>query len=106
MQMIALFNVDRGGSVMVWGGIAEHGSTLLVVVAENPTGIRYRDEIVQRYVIPFIQSQDNKGAFQQNNARPHAVRVVRDYLTQRNVDVLPRPVVSPNLSHIEQWVRR
>jgi hypothetical protein len=31
----------------------------LVVVAGNLTGIRYRDEIVQPYVIPFIQAQVN-----------------------------------------------
>jgi hypothetical protein len=43
-----------GGSVMVWGGITAHGRTPLVVVAGNLTGIRYRDEMVQPYVIPFI----------------------------------------------------
>jgi hypothetical protein len=41
---------------MVWGGITAHGRTPLVVVAGNLTGIRYRDEIVQPYVIPFIQA--------------------------------------------------
>jgi hypothetical protein len=55
-----------GGSGMVWGGI-----TALVVVARNLTGIRYRDEIVQPYVIPFIQAQTNNITFQQDNARPH-----------------------------------
>jgi hypothetical protein len=45
-----------GGSVMVWGGITAHGRTPLVVVPRNLTGIRYRDEIVQPYVIPFIQA--------------------------------------------------
>jgi hypothetical protein len=43
-----------GDSVIVWGGITAHGRTPLVVVAGNLTGIRYRDEIVQPYVIPFI----------------------------------------------------
>ena len=71
-----------GGSVMVWGGITAHGRTPLVVVAGNLTGIRYRDEIVQPYVIPFIQAQANNVTFQQDNARPHVARVVRDYLTQ------------------------
>jgi hypothetical protein len=42
---------------MVWGGITAHGRTPLVVVAGNLTGIRYRDEMVQPYVIPFIQAQ-------------------------------------------------
>jgi hypothetical protein len=36
---------------MVWGGITERGRTPFVVVAGHLTGIRYRDEIVQRYVI-------------------------------------------------------
>jgi hypothetical protein len=40
----------------------------LVVVAGNLTGIRYRDEIVQPYVIPFIQAQANNVTFQQDNA--------------------------------------
>ena len=60
-----------GGSVMVWGGITAHGSTPLVVVAGNLTGIHYRDEIVQPYVIPFIQAQANNVTFQQDNAQPH-----------------------------------
>jgi hypothetical protein len=44
---------------MVWGGIIAHGRTPLVVVTGYLTGISYRDEIVQPYVIPFIQAQDN-----------------------------------------------
>jgi hypothetical protein len=41
---------------MVWGSITAHGRTPLVVIAGNMTGIRYRDDIVQPYVIPFIQA--------------------------------------------------
>jgi hypothetical protein len=52
MQTPASFNVNR-----LVG--AAHGRTPLIVVAENLTGIRYRDEIVQPYVIPFIQAQAN-----------------------------------------------
>jgi hypothetical protein len=36
---------------MVWGGITAHDRTPLVVFAGNLTGIRYRDDIVQPYVI-------------------------------------------------------
>ena len=52
-------------------------------------------------VIPFIQAQAINVTFQQDNARPHVARVVRDYLTQQNVDLLPWPAVSPDLSPIE-----
>jgi transposase len=85
---------------MVWGGITAHGRTPLVVVAGNLTRIRYQDEIVQPYVIPFIQAQANV-TFQQDHARPHVARVVRDYLTQQNVDLLPCQAVSPDFSPIE-----
>ena len=80
---------------MVWRGITAHGRTPLVVVAGNLTGI------VQTYVIPFIQTQANNVTFQQDNAQPHVARVVRDYLTQQNVYLLPWPAVSPDLSPIE-----
>ena len=53
------------------------------------TNIRYRDEIVQPYAVPFIQAQANDVTFQQDNARPHVARVVRDYLIQQHVDLLP-----------------
>jgi hypothetical protein len=56
---------------MVWGGITAHSRTPLVVIPGNLTGIRYRDEIVQPYVIPFIHAQANNFTFQQDNARPH-----------------------------------
>jgi hypothetical protein len=65
-----------GGSVMVWGGITAHGRTPLVVVAGNLTGIRYRDEIVQPYIIPFIQAQANNVTFQLDNVRPHIPFVI------------------------------
>lgn len=90
-----------GGSVMVWGGITRNGRTPLQLVNGNLTGIRYRDEILQRHVIPFIQNQGRQITLQQDNARPHVARVVRNFLNQQNVDVLPWPAVSPNLSPIE-----
>jgi hypothetical protein len=86
---------------MVWGGKTANGRTPLVVVAGNLTGISYRGEIVQPYVIPFIHPQANNVTFQQDKARPHVPRIVRDYLTQQDVDLLPWPAVSPDRSPIE-----
>jgi hypothetical protein len=48
---------------MVLRAITERGRTPLVDVAGNLIGILYRDEIVQRYVIPFIQAQANDVTF-------------------------------------------
>jgi hypothetical protein len=61
---------------MVWGVITAHSRTPLIVVAGNLTGIRYRDEIFQPDVIPFIQAQANNVTFQQDNARPHIPFVI------------------------------
>ena len=90
-----------GGSAMVWGGITERDKTILVVVAGNLIEIRYQGELNQRYVVPFIQAQTNNVTFQQDNARSHVARIVCDYLTQQNVDVLPGQEVSLDLSPIE-----
>ena len=43
-----------GGGVMVWGGISHVGKINLKIVVENLNGIRYRDEILDRIVLPFI----------------------------------------------------
>ena len=49
-----------GGSVMVWGGISFRGRTQLVVVRGNLTGVRYRDEIIQPHVLPFVQGKGRR----------------------------------------------
>ena len=88
-----------GGSIMVWGGITGNARTPLVVINGNLTGARYRDEILQAHVVPFVRQ--HAVTLQHDNARPHVARVVTDFLTQQNVNVLPCPAVSPDLSPIE-----
>ena len=46
----------------------------------------------------FIRA--NGDTFQQNDARPHVARDNMDYLRRYNVDVLPWPAQSPDLSTI------
>ena len=84
-----------GGSVMVWGGISFRGRTQFVVVQGNLTGVRYRDEIIQLHVLPFVQGEGRRMMFQ------HVAHVVTDILAQQNVNVLPWTAVSPDLSPIE-----
>ena len=62
---------------------------------------RYRDEIIQVHVIPFVQVQQCNITIQQDNSRPHVARVAMDFLAQQNLDVLPWPAVSPALAPIE-----
>ena len=88
-----------GGSVMVWGGILSRGRTALVVVDSTLTGIRYRGEIIRPRVLPFVQQHN--ATLQQDNARPHVALVVTNFLIQNNVNVLPWPAMSPDLSPID-----
>ena len=67
-----------GGSVMVWGGISHRLESLLIVIAGNLTGVRYRDEILRPVAVPFVEQHHL--IFQQDNAWPHVARVCQDSL--------------------------
>lgn len=90
-----------GGSVMVWAGITTLDRTDLIIIDGNLNGERYRDEILSSVVVPFLERQEPGIIFQQDNARPHTARIVRSYLDENEVVVLPWPANSPDLSPIE-----
>ena len=56
MLVFANMTVMGRWSVMVWGGIHLHGRTPLHFVQGNLFGVRYRDEIVRRIVLPTVQA--------------------------------------------------
>jgi hypothetical protein len=72
--------------------------TICVIVDGNITGERYRDEIIQPIVIPFLRQHGPGITFQHDNACPHTARVVGHVLNEIDVDVLPWPASSPDLS--------
>ena len=88
-----------GGSVMVRGAISYNMRSDLVDVRGNLTAIRYRDEVLQRHLLPVFDPQ--RHVFQQDNARPHVARITMDYLRNQNITVLPWPSKSPDLNPIE-----
>jgi len=84
------------GSAMVWAEIFNNHKTNLVCVQGNLTGQRYRDDILQQHILNVIDRQ--REIFQQDNARLHAARETMDFLTQNNINALPRPSMSPDLN--------
>lgn len=69
---------------------------LLVVIDGNLYAIRYRNDIIQTHVIPFVQ------VLQHDNDRPHIV--VEDF---KNMDVLPAvPIDRAPMEHVWDEMQR
>lgn len=90
-----------GGSVMVWGGISFNHRTDIIVLDGNVTARRYIDQVLTPVVVPFFGNHVDLDVFQQDNARPHVARVTMEYFRQHDVETLPWPACSPDLSPIE-----
>ena len=52
-------------------------------------------------VVPLLNANRQLTVFQQDNARCHTARVCADFLQEQQVNVLPWPAKSPDLSPIE-----
>ncbi|GFU76613.1 hypothetical protein TNCV_1272621 [Trichonephila clavipes] len=73
---------------MVWGVISYHGRSNLLRIEGNLNSNRYVHEVLQSKVVPFLQ--DIPGAiFQQDNARPHVAKTVRDLCSAQHMQLLP-----------------
>jgi transposase len=92
--------VARTVGVMVWGAICFGSRSRLVFIQGNLTAIRYVQEVLRSVVVPYFRRVNND-LFQQDNARPHIANVSRDFLDDSQVDLLPWPPRSPDLSPIE-----
>lgn len=91
-----------GGSVMVWAGISLEARTELHFVnGGRITGVRYVEEILQEYVVPFAHFVGPHFMLLHDNARPHTAQVVHQYLHEVGIRLLAIPARSPDLNPIE-----
>ena len=86
---------------MIWAGICHDGRTQLKIVQGTLNAVKYRDDILDPIVLPFLQQRNFDHVFQHDNARCHVARVCQDFLNQNHIRVLPWPALSPDLSPIE-----
>ena len=95
-----VYESDRfgGGSVMVWAGICHDGRTQLKIDQGTLNTVKYRDDILDPIVLPFLQQRNFDHLFQHDNARCHVARVCQDFYNQNHICVLPCPALSPDLS--------
>ena len=91
---------------MVKAGIDHDGYTALVRVNGGVLSAHiYQDEILRHHIVPPVNFTG--GLFQHDNTRPHTVPVCQDFLQQNNIQVLPWPARSADLSPIEHlWDHR
>jgi hypothetical protein len=90
---------------MAWAGICDDCRTQLKVVHETLNAVKYRDDILDPIVLPFLQQRNFDHVFHHDNARCNVVRVCQDFLNQTHIRVLPSSASSPDLSLIEHlWV--
>ena len=92
--------VQRGGSIMVLGGIARNSKTDLITVQGTLTAVRYCVQIVQPVIVPYARQRPGV-IVQQDNARPHTARFTMNVFNTNNIQLLDWPARSPDLSPIE-----
>ncbi|GFS90523.1 uncharacterized protein TNCV_4097251 [Trichonephila clavipes] len=85
--------------IMVWGGIGYHSRTPLVRIAGTLNSQRYISEVLEPVVLPYLQSLAT-AIFQQDNARPPVARIVQRFFVNHQIELLPWPARSPDLSQI------
>ena len=85
---------------MVLGDIMGRRKINLIVVQGNLNAQGYINQILQPKAVPFLQ-RHGPAILMHENARPNVARICRQFLNRNNVNVLPWPVVAPNMNPIE-----
>ena len=75
--------------------------TNLIVVQGNLYAQSYTNQILQLEAVPFLL-RHGPAILMHDNARPHVARICQQFLNRNNVNVLPWPVVSPDMNPIER----
>ncbi|UYV66997.1 hypothetical protein LAZ67_4003618, partial [Cordylochernes scorpioides] len=88
----------RQRGIMIWGAIAYDSRSPLLRIRGTMTAQRYVDDVLRPVTLPYLQGVPN-ALYQQDNARPHTVRISQQAL--QDVQMLPRPPYYPDLSPIE-----
>ncbi|GFX86184.1 transposable element Tcb1 transposase [Trichonephila clavipes] len=86
--------------IMVWGGIGYHSRNHLIRIAGTLNSQRPISEVLEPVVLPYLQGLAT-AKFQEDNARPHVARIVQRFFVNHQIELLPLPARSPDLSPIE-----
>ena len=83
---------------MVWRVTTMTQRTELHICQENVTGFYYIDNGVEPIAVPYARRHGNATNFQDDNARAHCARGVKDHLQFRRITTLPWPAKSQDMT--------
>lgn len=74
---------------------------LVVIEGGSLTAQRYVTDILEPHVMPFAPFIEENFILMHDNARPHTVIIVREYLNVIGIRVMDWPARSPDMNLIE-----
>ena len=80
--------------------ICHDGRTQLKIGQGPLSAVRYKHNILDPIVLPFLQQRNGDHVFQHDNARCHVARVWQDFLNQNHIRVRPCKGYLPSIVNI------
>ena len=78
------------------GTSLEARTDLYIVPRGSLTAGRYINEVLQDFVVSYVDFIGNEFLLMHDNARPHTARITQEYLNHTNIPVMEWPALGPN----------